>query len=834
MFKHYAVIFFRHFWKNKVSMVLSFIGLTLAFSFAYVVGVTSKDTMTSDHWLSTSERLYRINLSDFGGTWSDTTYGPFVPIINENFEEVETAVRLVGARIKGSAGEQKKQFGLRSFLVDPGFARAFPLPVIAGDIAETLSKPRGVVISKTNAERFFGPEDPIGKTISIDLFGKIYDYEVGAVLDEIPAASHLDFSMIMPLIPADIRDERLMAELTGYGSSGRIISYVLLKEGVNGDSFAKDFWRNMRPLLPLERMADHDSLSIENIRGLQFWSQTPNGSIKAPVDRNALLGVMFTAFLVLVAAVSNHMNLTIAATLRRGREVAIRRVLGASKKQVIIQLFVETLLLTGFAAWVALDIAPFIADYVGGYVGQDLAVRGDGRVLELVGLVVVAVIAALLVALYPTFWIARTHARDMLVGAQGSVTGGGGRMRTVLVGLQVALGMGLVFSTIMIDAQVRHVITMDKEFAHEGKLHVDAANGDVWRANREAFAREVSRLDGVSAHSFSTNIPFIASNWSFGFNHPKTNEHVEYEGLIVEPKFFSHYGIEPVAGRLLSEDFGGDILAEQDAVRAAQAAGKQDLILERNIVISEAVARQHGFARPEDAIGKLFRNNGDQQIGDFSYRLNDIIVGVVPDVNFKAGKVQSVPTFYMVDDPENGVGYFYLTFDIDPARFEGVLPKIEAIWGRFFPDDVFTYSRSEANLQDAYWEENLMLELFAFAGGLSLLVTITGIYSLSRFLMVQRMREVAVRRVLGARNRDILELILKEFSKPILIGLLSGLPIAGYLLNGWLSGYQERLALSVSEIFGFAVVGFLFCLGIVFSEALRAIRVQPAKVLYSE
>ena len=838
MLVNYAVIFFRHFWKNRFSLILSFIGLSLAFAFAYVVGITLKDTLTSDRWLQSSDNLYRVIQHGYDRTWSDTIYGPYGPLINSNMEDVETAVRLINIQIKGAAGAGQEQFGVSGTFVDGDFAKAFPLPVIAGDINTTLIKPRGVVLSKTNAERFFGEENPIGKTISVDLHGTLYDYEVGAVLDDMPRVTHLAFDMIMPFELNDILDERLIREVIGFGSSGSINTYVLLKDGVDAETFQSYFWDQFKAFIPEPDRVDERRLDIESVKGLQFWSKPTDGTLRPPVDRQALLGVTLTALLVLIAAVSNHMNLTVAATLRRGREVAIRRILGASRTQVIFQLFIETLIFTAFAAFVSLDVAPFIVEFVGGYVGQDLGLDISNRWFEVSVLMTIAVFSALLVALYPIFWIGRTQARSMLTAAQGSVTGGGKTIRMVLVSVQVALGMGLVFATYMIDQQVKHVTNVDKGFSYENKLHVNAAVGGAWTENRAAFARELSALEGVSNYSFANIIPFINDAWRFGFPNPRTGEHLEYEGLFVTPDFFEQYGLEPLAGRLLSADYGSDEIAVNDLVRDAHTAGEVNPVIERSVVISETAVRRHGFASNEAAIGQVFRSrsdtldNGTPSEIEFEYRA--IIVGVVPDISFKAGKIQSFPTFYEVDDLKDGVGYGYLTLDIDDDQFERLLPQIEGIWQQFFPDDIFTHSRAIDNLKGAYAEETSMLELFAFAGGLSLLVTITGIYSLARFLMMQRTREVALRKVLGASAHRIVQLMIKEFSKPVIAGLLVGIPSAIYMITRWLETYQTRLEFGIGEAFIFALISFGFCLTLVLSETVRAVRIRPAQVLYHE
>jgi putative ABC transport system permease protein len=838
MFASYAVIFFRHFWKNRFSLTLSFIGLSLAFAFAYVVGVTVKDTLTSDRWLASSNNLYRVIQHGYDGMWSDTIYGPYGPLINSNIEDVETAVRLINIQIKGTIGTGQEQFGVSGTFVDGDFAKAFPLPVIAGDIYTTLIKPRGVVLSKTNAERFFGEESPIGKTISVDLYGTLYDYEVGAVLDDMPGVTHLAFDMIMPFDLNDVRDERLIREVIGFGSSGSINTYVLLKDSVDAETFRSYFWDQFKAFIPEPDRADERRLDIESVKGLQFWSKPADGTLRPPVDRQALLGVTLTVLLVLIAAVSNHMNLTVAATLRRGREVAIRRILGASRTQVIFQLFIETLIFTVIAAFVSLDVALIIVEFVGGYVGQELNLNVGNRWFEVSILMTIAVFSALLIALYPVFWVGRTQARNMLTATQGSITGGGKTIRMVLVSVQVALGMGLVFATYMIDQQVQHVTNVDKGFNYQNKLHVNAAVGEAWMEKRVAFARELSVLDGVSNYSFANIIPFINDAWRFGFPNPRTGEHMEYEGFFVSPDFFKQYGLYPLAGRLLSVDYGSDELAVSDLARIANAAGEGKPVIERSVVISEATVKRHGFASNEAAIGEVFRSHvdtidsGTPNEIEFEYRA--IIVGVVPDISFKAGKIQSFPAFYEVDDLKDGVGYDYLTLDIDDDQFARLLPQIEGIWQRFFPDDIFTHSRAIDNLEGAYSEETSMLELFALAGGLSLLITITGIFSLARFLMMQRTREVALRKVLGASRHSIVQLMIKEFSKPVIVGLLVGIPSAIYMLTRWLETYQTRLEFGIGDAFIFACVSFGFCLVLVLSETARAVRIRPAQVLYHE
>ena len=825
MFKHYAVVFFRHFWKNKISLILSFIGLTLAFSFTYVVGITAKDTLNSDRWLTTSDRLYRVIQAETKGGWQSTTAGPVAPIIRQNLDEVETVVRLIHVPIKGAAGVDKTQFGFDGTFVDGDFASAFPLPVVTGDLARTLEKPRGLVLSRSEAERLFGSDDPIGATVPVDIYGTIYDYEVGAVIDHLPEVSHMSFNMIMPFILDDVKGSRVEREATGFGATGAILTYLLLKNDVDQGLFEKNFWSRIKFLFAGEYAEGREYLKLENVTGLQFWSLPRQSLMVGPVDPKAVMGVSITAILVLIAAISNHMNLNIAIVLRRGREVAVRRILGASRIHVAVQFFIEMLILTMLAAWLALDIAPFIADYVSGYVGQNLTIDGQTRWLEITVLMLTGVLSAFLVALYPIFWIARTHARSMLGMSQAAVTGGGSKMRVILIGLQVALGMGLLFSTLTIEKQVSHLVSVDKGFDFENKLHIEKANGEVWVQNRETFINEVMKLEGIEAYSSTSTIPFVSENSRYGFRHPVTKDIVVYEGITIDPEFFANYAIKPLSGRNLNYDYAGDLLA----VRSDQVINKGDesQVLTQNIVISEAVAKAHGFTSNDAAIGQVFRR-GHNDVATTDYE--QVIVGVIPDLNFKAGKQLSLPTFYFVDDRD----YWYLTFDVSAKQFDMLVPQIKAVWQRIFPDDVFNYSLAQDNLTEAYWEENQMLKLFVFAGVLSLLITITGIYSLAQFLIRQRTREVAMRKVLGARTRDILELIIKEFSKPVIAGLLVGIPAAVYFLEDWLSLYQVRLDFGAAEAIGFAFCGFIFCLAVVFSEAIRAIRIRPAKVLYHE
>ncbi|MBL4788937.1 MAG: ABC transporter permease [Kordiimonadaceae bacterium] len=825
MFQLFLRVFVRHLFKNKFSNLLNFGGLAFAFALVYVIGVATTDALYSDAWLDNSDRIYRINWVNNGVQASPVVHGPVGPLIAANIADVSATSRLVNRSV--TAYRHDEGFRVRAAFTDPDFAKIFNLPLIEGSLTDTLLSQRGIALSAQEAERLFGKtQGVVGKVISIGLATLVHDYTVMAIFHNLPQASHLSVDALMPLIPADFNAIGSSYILESFNNTGRVATYVTLKEGVDEASFQTNFFPALKTALPQEQKNSPDTYTAENIVGLQFWSSTEHGHMKNPVNTIAVTGSAVMALLVLIAAVSNHINLTIAATLRRGREVAIRLVLGGSKGQVIRQLFIETLIVMSLAAFVSLDIAHYLGNITGSFLGQEIAFNPATRGSERGVLVILVLAASLLTALYPSLWLKSVKSGVLLASSGRALTGGASRARAILVAVQVGLGAAIIFSTLTIYRQVDFLTDLTKGFEDSSLVHVDLSFSEAGRANRAAFFEEVRKLSDTETITAASVIPYISSDSRTGFQHPRLDKHVEYESVLADANFFNTYEIKPVAGRLLRDDFGANSL---QGIQASSArAGNQ--VFEQNLIVSEALVRQHGFASNEEAIGGLFRfwNFTDANGNEASMR--QTIVGVVPDIAFKAGKSTQVATFY----ENNSNSFWYLTVKSRGGDASVAKAQVEGIWKDFFPNDPFSFSYPADNLAEAYLQENNMLEVFAIAGVVCLLITIAGLSGLARYVALQRRREFAIRRVVGATQMELLRLAAIQFGKPVLLGLMVGIPAAHLSLADWLGQYQTRVATNYGETIAFIALAAIFSLAIVLYEVRRGTQFRPADILGHE
>jgi len=822
LLQHFLKIFLRHTLKNKFGNTLNLLGLSFAFGLTYVVGFAVNDTVNSDSWLSNSDRAYRVIHAGGDRAWSATPYGPTASLVRDNIEGAEAASRLVNRSI--TVTHAGHPYNLRAAYADPDFANIFNLPMIEGKLADALINPVGLALSERQAKQIFGQSPAVGKTLTITRSSLKKDYVIEAVFKDLPEASHFNLNIILPLIDADFAATNQTNLLEGYNNTGTVAAYVLLAENVSKSVVVAGFNERMLGLVPQEELGQKINFALEPVVGIQFWSQTPHGHMKNPIDRLALIGTSILTAFVLIAAISNHIGLTIAVTLRRGREVAMRLILGASKRAVIQQLFAETLIVMSIAVIFALDIAAYLEESVGGFFGQSIDTATATGLPGFIPLLGLAFLCSLLTALYPAAWLARMKSRDLLAGADKNVAGSGNRARTILVGIQLALGAALLFATVTVYRHTDYLLTVDKGFNHEGLLHINLPNSGASAARKQTFLHEIAALDGIEKPSQSYTVPFVSNTSRYGFNHPRTQKLVQYEGAQIDPAFFGLYEIKLLAGRFLNEDLASDLAP------AADAKTRKQTHFIHNIILSEAAVKAHGFASNDAAIGGLFRITSTRGKDGENIEVRQIIVGVIPELNFKAGKRVQTPTFYEHDTRN----FNYLSVRITAANEPAVVEQIREVWTKAFPDQNFNYSFAEDNLKNAYWQENQMLDVFSLAGLVCLVITAAGLSGLARFVALQRRREFAIRRVVGASQRELLRLALLQFGKPVFFGLLAGIPTAYYFLQSWLSQYQVSLEPSFIEGLLFSCLVAIFALAIVLYEVQRGTQFRPADILGHE
>ncbi|TNE61844.1 MAG: ABC transporter permease [Alphaproteobacteria bacterium] len=811
--------FLRHLGQHWLVSVANLFGLSASFAMAYAVGVLIHDGWTSDGGWVGAGRTYIVSNAFINegkvGPWSPTVPGPMYGLVRDNFPEIEATLRLIKTEARGSVGGNG--FDSEMIIAEGNLPAIFDLPVVAGDLATAYATPHGLIISTTEAERLFGGQDAIGQVLTLLLDGRTEDYVVQAVMAPLPANSHLRFDMLAQLMPADFASSG-HGQLDNWNMSGWVSTYVLLKQGTGLAAFRESFLKRLETLIP-----DYDgntAYDLEPVEGLMLWSKSPHGLMQDPVERQSLFGLGLTAGMLLLAAMANHVSLRASMALRRVREMAVRRVLGGTRGRVALRLMAEEIILVALAIFIAVDGVPLLGERVGNFVGFSTSLLGADRLPALFVLGAIGMALVVISSLFPIWRLTGARTAGLLRDAQSTVTSQSGRLRFLLICAQVALGTGLSLACFGIFANVQYLMNMDKGFEVGGKLHVRGAEGEAWAAGRESFAYDLSGLDGVERVAASSNIPFINWNARMGTSHPRTGAYIEFEMVQVEPEFFGSFNLKPLAGRLLDRKFGMDMDVGNET---------PDSPMTQNIVISKTAADQIGYEKLDDVLGfslkSVTRGEGGKLVN-----LSLVVVGVVPDINFKSGKYQSTPTIYSGDPGSMR----FLTLELGKLDRQALVDQIRSRWMAQFPDQPFVYSFAEDNLIRAYGSEEELGQLLLICAVLASVVMVSGLAALARHEVITRRREVALRRVLGAGGRHIILLMFGRFGRPLVVGLLVGIPAAWYFLDDWVSAYQNHVVFSLWHMLLFAGVASGFCLALLSGEALRAVRVRPAQVLHHE
>ena len=489
--------------------------------------------------------------------------------------------------------------------------------------------------------------------------------------------------------------------------------------------------------------------------------------------------------------------------LRRIREMAVRRVLGGTRWGLAIRLLMEEMILMILMLIVALDIIPILGKYLSDFIRQDMDYVGTVRLPELSVWVGVSFAIAALSAIFPVLRLTGSKMAGLLRDAQMSVMSSGGKLRFVIISAQVAIGMGLGLASIGVFLQINHLLTMDNGYETENLIHIKGSNVEGWSNSRAAFAAELKKIPGVVAVSQSSRVPYLYNmslNWLTNTRAGKA--HQEVQSIKADQAFFEMYGIKNIAGQPLN-----------------RVGSRED------ILINMALARSAGFDKLEDLSGLLW--SGWAFEGGKAIPSQLVTKGVVPNVPFDAGKKQTHPTYYVISD----TGLSYISLRLASAGQKATLEEIRRLWDQRFPQDKINLTFAEDNHAKAYAEENSLGFMLLLCAALSTVVTFSGLAALARHEVIVRRREVALRRVLGASAADIIKLMFIKFGRPVLVGLVLGIPPAWYFLLDWTSSFETRFEPSLGHILLFAALALGFCLMLLFREALKAARVRPADAL---
>ena len=835
MWRNYLTVGLRALAKNKTYTFINVLGLAIGMAACLLILLYVRFETSFDEWLPNNDRVYAIHFAGAppGQEKQHVQMAPY-PVAHafkKDFPQVEAAVSTFQARpvVRRAADSL---FVDDTLIADPSFFQVLELPFIHGDRNRALTEAASVVLSREEARRLLGREDVLGQTVTIVHRGQQRDYRVTGVMDDIPDNSSLKIGMVMRFEPADYADNPQALDsygnINGYG-------WIKLRPGASIEDVRRGMPAFEARNMPPQDIGNGQKISIAdlidlnpvNIRDVHL-GQAQNASMTPGNDARTVTTFTVVAALILAMACVNFTNLATARASQRAREVALRKVLGAGRRQLIVQFVGESVLVSAFAMLLALAFTELLLPVLSSFLEaeMDLAYVGEDGVLGLAALLVL--IVGVIGGLYPAFYLSRFQPAKILKANKSSADAhGSGWLRNMLVVGQFAVSIGLIICTAIVYAQTVHARSADPGYKREGLLVVEGLNRRQINAATAATLRErVARLDGVAGASRSSLTPAQQDQSNTAFQVPGRPD-PELVGIYpMDPHHIDVMQMSLLAGRGFSDTVALDLTdppqsPDPVAERAlAQRGG--------NMIVNESAARKFGFATPQEAIGKVIGAGMiNAENGGF---VPMTIVGVLRDAQFRSVRDQVEPSAYVYSP--TGMRSLVVRYETsDPIALRG---EIEKVWRELVPDVPFEAEFAEDSVAELYAADEARGRVFAAFAVVSIIVGCLGLFGLAAFTTERRTKEIGIRKVLGARTQDIIRLLVWQFSKPVVIANLVAWPIAWWVMRDWLNGFADRVSLHPGWFVGAGILAMLIAATTIIGHAVKVARANPILALRYE
>ena len=824
MFRNYLTVALRNLIRQKLYSAITIGGLAVGLACVMFIVLFVRDELSYDKWLSGTENLYQLEVTFLAPGRPPEGFAtvPYLlpQVMREQMPEVSAFTRF--SQQSTTINVDGRQFFETILVAEPNFFRVVRLPFASGDPGQALSQPESVVLSESTARKYFGDANPVGRILSVAKASCAPSDEVcrdgtipltvTGVFKDIPHNSQLTAAAVIPNTSAadqmDQSDKQWWLTNNDY-------AYVTLAPGARPQAVLG----KLTPILDQALAGPLRQVNI-NLRGSQTMSVTLtpfmavhlaslrfSRNLTPPGSPATLEGVIAIGVLIMLVACFNFMNLATARATLRAREIALRKTVGARRRQLVAQFLGEAVLMAVVALALALAMVEILLPTFDAFLERPIAFNylADWGPLALI--LVIAVAAGFLSGSYPAMILSGFRPASIL-RTGGAGPGGSGRLRTILVVAQFAVSIGLGTAALVVFRQIDYARNLDLGFRHDNVIVVDA--GRLTPSERDSFAQLLRTQPGVLATAQSNDVPFTTYQ-SLGVGRLAGQpDSVTLNQLPIGSEFPRLYDIPVVAGRMLSDKRGEDRFrgSLDDATNEGYS-----------VVINEAAAARFGFT-PEQMVNKTMRlNNSHVQV-----------VGVLRDFLFRGAREPVKPAVYIYDPK----ALTMISVRVRPQGLKDTLAFIDKAWHslaanaavrRYFLDDSFSA---------LYRTDERQGTMFGIFVGIAIVIACLGLFGLAAFAAGRRTREIGIRKAFGARTRHVTLLLLWQFSIPVLIANLIAWPVAAYYLHGWLEGFAYRITLNPLYFIAVGVTALIIAWATVGTHALRVARASPIHALRHE
>lgn len=803
MWQNYFKIAWRNLLAEQRYFLLNTIGLSVGIACGLLIFLFLRHHLSTDRHHAKFDRIFRIDtdlhLADGSIEYNAEAPLPMTQVLRQEYPQVEQAAFLIINReltvtVKRPHPDGQGQSAPIRFLehkgtglTEPAWFDILSYTWLQGNPLTALHDPNRVVLTQSWAKRYFGDSNPIGQQITLN--NRVVATVTGLLADP-PATTDTDLGLFISLATLKNLNPAYDAGDWGYLDSMNRL-YVTLK---NSQS-ARSLDQALPALAKKHYGADAHiyQFHAQPLRELHFDVERGGSTIRSSL----LWSLAVVGLLLIAAACINFVNLTTAQALRRSKEVGIRKTLGSSRRQLAGQFLLETTLLVFVATGLALGWVILLLPLFNKWVQLPLLLRLDGATLLFISLLFVSII--LLAGGYPAVILSGFSPG---VALRGSATGSSGRgftVRRVLVVMQFAVCQALILGALVVANQIHYIQKADLGFRSDNVVVVTLPPKQA--ATREAFKQTLAQYTDIRAVSFSQRPPASdqASGGSFKFDGRPDWVSFPVLDRLADADYVKTYGLKLIAGR--------NIMAS-DTIR--------------EYLINETLLHQLGFRNPQQVLGRKLQ-----------YYLSAAplpIVGVVSDFHMQSLRQAIAPCFIA----SYAEAYVRAGIQISGQNPAQTLQRIQQIWQQLYPNEVFEYQFLNKHIARFYETEQLVSRLITAFTGIAILICGLGLYGLVAYVVVQRTKEIGVRKVLGASVGSIVTLLSKDLLKLVLLAIVLASPLAWYVMNKWLADFAYRMVITgwVVTLAGVLAVGI--ALLTVSFQTIRAARMNPVKTLRRE
>ncbi|MXX03535.1 MAG: FtsX-like permease family protein [Gemmatimonadetes bacterium] len=804
MLNNDLVIALRHFSRNKGYTLVNVLGLAVGMACAILIFLYVGHELSYDRYHEQADRIYRVVFNDNAKT--PRSVGP---ALQADFPEVQDLLRLhptTGTWVMKY--EDRIYYERAVYWAGSSLFDFFALPLVQGDPESALEAPYTVVISEDTARKYFGDKDPMGKTIVAD--NGFMLLTVTGILENMPANTHFQADFFISLA-------------SGYEEYGRwsrenwdsffFYTYIMLEPGVSPAELAAKLpgFVDRHVGEQLQRRGGRYEFSLQPVTNIHLYSHLENEpGINTDISYVYILAAMGLFILVIVCI--NYVNLTTAQFVHRFREIGMRKVLGASRLHLVRQYLGESVLLAFAALLIALLAVWLVSPWFDALTGMPASAGFMGNAVWWVALPAAAVFIGLLSGGYPAIRLSAFGTVPGLKEGRSACLGRPGRphetdralSRKVLVVVQFAISIALIIGTGVLFSQISYIQNKHLGFDREQVIAIPsiaevAYQYQPWKDELLRHSGVVDASQGVYLPGLEGNIGWVTSETAWRVDDPNQVKH-DLQGIIVAAGYAETLGLELLAGRSFSGPL--DSKAESD-----------------KILLNESALRVLGWDTPEEALGEQVQ---------FGIGMTQTVIGVVRDFHLRSLHLPIEPLVILY-----GRGQL-MVVRIQPGETTRTLDLIEQAWARYFPDFPFTFSFINEDIDRLYRAEERIGYVFAVFAVVGVLLACMGLFALVSYTVERRVREIGIRKALGASSRRMLVLLSAEFAALVLLANAIAWPAARLFMNRWLESFAYRIEMGWGIFFASGGIALLITMITIGYHVIRTALANPAEVLRGE